>query len=254
MLLGRFVLWAIGVLAVLYAAVCVLAFACQRSLMYFPRPNANRLGLASITVDVPGATVSVLTHETPGDDALIYFGGNAEDVSLDMPDLAPRFAGSIYLLNYPGYGDSGGRPSERSLLDASFALFDRVHATHPKVLVIGRSLGSGVAVRLAAARPVARLVLVTPFASFADPAAAAYPYLPVRWLLRDRFESWRYAPQITALTRILAAERDEIIPRASTERLRDAFRPGVATYVVLPDVGHNTVSLDPDYYRLLLEP
>jgi pimeloyl-ACP methyl ester carboxylesterase len=254
MLLGRLVVWTVAALAVLYVAVCVLAFACQRSLMYFPRPNANRLGMSSVAIDVGGGVVSVLTREMPGDEALIYFGGNAEDVSLDMPELAPRYAGSIYLLNYPGYGDSHGRPSEQSLLHAAFALFDRVHATHPKVVVVGRSLGSGVAVRVAAERPVWRLVLVTPFASFADPAAAAYPYLPVRWLMRDRFESSRYAPQITAPTRILVAERDEIIPRASTERLRDSFRVGVATYVLLPNVGHNTISLASDYYRLLLAP
>ena len=222
--------------------------------MYYPRPNANRGGITSITLDTPDGTVSVLTRARPGDEALIYFGGNAEDVSLEMPELAPRYPGSIYLLNYPGYGDSAGRPSQQALLQAGLALFDRVHATHSKVVAVGRSLGSGVAVRVAAERPVWRLVLVTPFATFTDPAAAAYPWLPVRWLMRDRFDSGRYAPKITTPTRIIVAERDEIIPRASTERLRDSFRPGVASYRVLPEVGHNTISLAPEYYRLLLEP
>ena len=107
---------------------------------------------------------------------------------------------------------------------------------------------------LGAVRPVSRLVLVTPFDSFADPAAAAYRWFPVRLLLRDRFESWRYAPQITTPTRMLVAEQDELIPRASSDRLRARFRPGLVDYVVLPGVGHNTISLSPDYWRLLSAP
>lgn len=241
--------------AVLFLAACIALFAFQRSLMYYPQPNANQAGITPMPLETPAATMTVLTRPSPGPDAVLYFGGNAEDVSLDMPDLADVFpTASLYLLNYPGYGSSGGHPSERAIMDAAFALFDRVHATHANITVIGRSLGSGVAVQLAAARPVSRLVLVTPFDSFADPAAAAYPYFPVRLLLRDKFESYRYAPQVTAPTHIIAAADDEIIPRASTERLRARFQPGIATYTVLPNAGHNSISDNADYWRLITEP
>jgi hypothetical protein len=240
---------------VLYAAVCAALFAFQRSLIYFRQPNANHAGIIPMPLQTSAGIMTVLTRPAPGQDAVLYFGGNAEDVSLDMPALAGAFpTHSIYLLNYPGYGSSAGKPSEKAIMDAAFALFDRVHASHQNVVVIGRSLGSGVAVHLASARPVSRLVLVTPFDSFVDPAAAAYPYFPVRLVLRDKFESWRYAPHVTAPTKIIAASDDEIIPRASTERLRDRFQPGVATYTVLPNAGHNSISLNPDYYHLLATP
>lgn len=257
-ILRKLMLVIVGLLmtvAVLYLAACIALFASQRSVMYFPRPNANQAGITPMQLETAAGTVSVLTRPCPGADAVLYFGGNAEDVSLDMPNLSDAFpAASLYLLNYPGYGSSPGHPSEHAIMDAAFALFDSVHATHANITVIGRSLGTGVAVHLAAARPVSRLVLVTPFDSFADPAASAYPYFPVRLLLRDRFESHRYAPQVTAPTHIIAAADDEIIPRASTQRLRTRFQPGVATYTVLPNAGHNSISLSPDYWHLIAEP
>lgn len=74
---------------------------------------------------------------------------------------------------------------------------------------------------------------------------------PVRWLLQDRFESWRYAPQVAAPTLLIAAEHDEVIPRASTEALYTRFRSGVATFKMIAGTGHNTISENPDYLRLL---
>ena len=251
-MIGRVMLWGLAVVAALYAGVCALLFVYQRSLIYFPQPNAELTGSAMMEVETRDVTAVALTRQLPGPDAVLYFGGNGEDVSLDMPDLARVFpTHSIYLLNYPGYGGSPGMPSEQSIIDAALALFDQVHATHANVVVIGRSLGSGVAVHLASVRPVSRLVLVTPFDTFADPAAAAYRWFPVRLLLRDRFDSRRYAPQVTAPTRILIAAQDEIIPRASSERLAARFRPGLVDTIVLPAVGHNSISLSPDYWRLL---
>jgi hypothetical protein len=98
---------------------------------------------------------------------------------------------------------------------------------------------------------VNRLVLVTPYNSLGDVAAHNYPFLPGRWLLKDKYESWRYAPQVTAPTRIIVAEQDEIVPRASSERLRTHFKNAIVSYVVIPGVGHNSISDSADYLPLL---
>jgi pimeloyl-ACP methyl ester carboxylesterase len=97
-------------------------------------------------------------------------------------------------------------------------------------------------VQLAAARPVTRLVLVTPYDSLQEVAAQQFPYFPVRWLLLDKFESWKYVPQISAPTLVIAAEYDEVIPRASTEALFARFLPGAATSKIIAGAGHNTIS------------
>jgi len=237
---------------VLYVGLCGALYVFQRSLIYFPQPRFNKDGTTLMTLQVGTRTTAVSTRPNTGPDALIYFGGNAEDVSLNMPSFSAAFPNyAIYLLHYPGYGGSSGSPSETAILADALALFDRVHAEHQNIVVIGRSLGSGVAIRVASLRPVTRLVLVTPFDSLQNVAAQHYPYFPVRWLLRDKFESWRFAPEIVAPTRIIVAEEDEIIPRANTDRLRAHFKDGVVSYVVVPGVGHNTISDSPDYLSLL---
>jgi pimeloyl-ACP methyl ester carboxylesterase len=156
-----------------------------------------------------------------------------------------------YLLHYRGYGGSSGSPSESTLFADALTLFDQVHGQHQNIAVMGRSLGSGIAVYVASLREVARLVLITPFDSLQDVAASHFPYLPVHWILRDKFESWRYAPQVTAPTLIVAAESDEIIPRASTELLGTRFRNGVVSYVTIPGASHNSISESPDYLPIL---
>lgn len=241
--------------AIAYVAVCGVVFAFQRSLIYFPQRRSNRTGSTILTLKTEAGPVLVSMRAKPGSDALIYFGGNAEDVSQEMPGLSAAFPNhAIYLLHYRGYGGSAGSPSEKALIADALALFDQVRDQHTNIVVVGRSIGTGIAVHVASVRPVARLVLVTPFYSLGDVAARHYAYLPVRWLLRDKFDSWGYAPQVTAPTRIIAAENDEVVPRASTELLRTRFKNGIASYVVVPGVGHNTISDSPDYWSLLANP
>lgn len=241
-----------GTAIITYALACAALFEFQRSLLYYPQPRSNSEGSTLLTLPVGAATVHVSTHPHAGTAALLYFGGNAEDVSRDVPDLVEAFSDrAIYALHYPGYGGSSGSPSEQAIFADSLALFDRVHTEHPDVIVIGRSLGTGAAVWVASQRPVARLVLVTPFDSLGDVAAAQYPFFPVRWLLRDKFESWRYAPQVTAPTRIVVAGADELVPRSSSDRLRTRFHEGVSSYVVVPRVGHNNIQDSAEYWPLL---
>ena len=169
-----------------------------------------------------------------------------------IPDLVDAFPNrAIYALHYPGYGGSSGSPSQQAIFTDSLALFDRVFSEHPNIIVIGRSLGFGVAVWIASQRPIERLILITPFDSLASPASELYRFLPVRWLLRDKFESWRYAPNVKAPTMIIVAEDDEIVRRSSSDRLRTRFRQAVVSYVVVPSVGHNTIQDSPGYWALL---
>jgi uncharacterized protein len=247
----RILLTLMAIVPVLYLAVCAAAFLLQRSLIYYPQPNAYSM-TERMTLAADGADVAVSMRQREGAKALIYFGGNAEDVSANLPSLPAAFPDhAVYLMNYRGYGGSSGTPSEHALHQDALLLFDSVHKEHPEVTVMGRSLGSGLAVRLAAERPVSRLVLVTPFESLSGMAQAHFPYLPVRWLLIDRYESGRYAPKITAPTLILAAERDEVVPRSSTAQLHARFPPGIATLEVIRGTGHNTISESPAYWNAL---
>lgn len=238
----------------IYALLCLALFLMQRSMLYFPQPASA----------VPGTEVFRLQTEVElqvrvagggRESALIYFGGNAEDVGYSALELAETFPSrTIYALHYRGYGGSGGQPSERALVLDALALFDRLRPQYTDLVVVGRSLGSGVAVQVASQRPVERLILVTPFDSLERVAAHHYPIFPVRWLLRDRFRSFEHAPAIRAPTLIIAAGRDRVIPPAHADALHRHFPPGVAHLETLAGADHNDISLDPRYAVLLRGP
>jgi pimeloyl-ACP methyl ester carboxylesterase len=248
----RILLFLFVVAVVLYLGACIVLYAFQGSLIYYPQPRT--VGTSGTVLKLPVSDADVLVSARPhdGPKALLYFGGNAEDVSRSLPEFSQAFPDyALYLMHYRSYGGSTGKPSEEAIQRDAVALFDQAYAEHPQIVVIGRSLGSGVAVRLASQRPASRLILITPYDSFEEIAASHYPHMPVRWLLRDKFESWRYAPRVAVPTLLIAAENDEIIPRASTERLSTRFAKGVAALVVIPGTGHNTISASPRYLEAI---
>jgi pimeloyl-ACP methyl ester carboxylesterase len=248
----RTILILVTIAALIYIAVCLALFLAQRSFIYYPQPKSASDDSRALTLNINGERILVATRRGPGPDAVIYFGGNAEAVSHSLPTLADAFPErSVYAMNYRGYGGSTGKPSETALIADALSLFDRVHVDHPRIIVLGRSLGSGIAIRIASERPVERLVLITPYDSLMTIAAGQFRLFPLRWLMLDKFESWRYAPKVSAPTQLIAAQNDEIIPAASTDALYKHFPRSLATLNVIPGVGHNTISESPEYIPLL---
>jgi pimeloyl-ACP methyl ester carboxylesterase len=244
----RSILPFVGAVAVAYGVLCAWVFFTQRGQIYFPMPVSAAPGAEVLWVESQGERIKVWTVARPGGRALLYFGGNAEDVAGNVELFAEACPGrSLYLVNYRGYGGSSGRPSETGLVADALAVFDLVQAAHADVAVMGRSLGSGVAVQLAAARPVERLVLVTPYDSLVNVAREYFRWLPVGLLMRDRYESARRASQVSAPVLVVIAGDDEIIPRKRSDAIAAAFAPGQARVVVVPGVGHNTLDLSPKY-------
>lgn len=230
------------------------AYLKQRDLMYFPQFTRDAPA-ADFELPVEGAVLRGWVVNPGQEDAILYFGGNAEPVQAMRGDLAQWFpAHSSYLVPYRGYGASSGDPSESALSSDALAVYDFVRARHPDgdIHVIGRSLGSGVASYLAARRPVARLVLVTPFDSMANVAQGHYRWLPVRWLLRDRYEASQHLQEYEGPVLVVRASEDRIVPPIRTERLVESLpvRPKVVT---LEGADHNTLSAVPGYRRAIVD-
>lgn len=246
------VLIGLASLLLLYAGLCAALYFFQRSLIYHPQPRAVTAPESTLRLPVDGAELVVTVRPHAGPKAVLYFGGNAEDVSQNLASFSKDFPEhALFLLHYRGYGGSTGSPTEQANHNDAAALFRIVHAQHPQVVVFGRSLGSGVAVRLASQARASKLILVTPYDSMAGIAASAYPFAPVRWLLLDRYDSGALAPGIRIPTTIIAAEHDEVIPRASTDQLLARFGPGIATMTVIPGVGHNDLDSKSQYRQTL---
>lgn len=242
-------------LALAYVGLCVFLYVIQRRMIYYPTDCALCTPQNTMTIpSTDGNKLTISTRTQPGEKAIIYFGGNAEDVSLSMPDFAEQFPDhALYFMHYRGYGGSSGSPSEKAITRDAEILFDFVQGRHEKVVVIGRSLGTGVATYLAATKPVSSVVLITPFDSILGIASARFPYIPVSLLLHDTYDSGQYAPKIRVPTTIFMAQHDEIIPRKSTELLFSRFDKDIARFIVIPDTGHNDISDSREYIRALGE-
>jgi fermentation-respiration switch protein FrsA (DUF1100 family) len=249
-------------LATVYALVAVAAFIFQRRLMYFPDPERvlpasfNLAGVSERVIEGPGGErlIAWYAPPAPGQPTLLYFHGNAGNLA-SRSERVRRFVGRGYgvlFLSYRGYGGSSGRPSER----ANVADAKRAYATligdgiaPEDIVVYGESLGSGVAVQLAAEKAVGGLVLDAPYTSIVDVAALAYPYLPVRPFMLDRYESLRHLPRVTAPLLVLHGEEDQVIP-VSMGKAVYAAANAPKEIVTFPRAGHSDHHLYGSYEEL----
>lgn len=251
------VLAAAAVVVAAWAGVCALLWLGQDKLLFYPSPVVGartappgwRLEPVRLPVAEGVALEGLLVlPPTPAPHALvIYLGGNAEEVTAYAGEAAAWGDRALLLVNYRGYGASGGRPGEAALVADAAQLFDwaarRPDIDPEAIAVHGRSMGTGVAVQLAAQRPVACVVLTSPFTSARDVAASAYPWAPVRWLLRHPFDSAAHAPGIRRPVLILYGERDTLVPPSQSQSLAQRWGGPVET-LALP-AGHDDIGLDP---------
>lgn len=235
-----------------YAGLCVAMYVFQRSLIYYPQPRAVTAPDSTLKLPVDGAEVVVTVRPLDGPKAIVYFGGNGEDVSQNLASFANAFPDhALYLMHYRSYGGSTGQPTEKANVADGLGLFEKVRALHKDATIVGRSLGSGVAVQVASQVAASRLILITPYDSIVEIGTQMYPLLPMRWLTLDTYESGKFAPRIKVPTTIIKAENDEVIPHASTEKLLSRFDPGVAKMTVIEGVGHNDLGKNKKYRETL---
>ena len=250
--MSKTVIWLLLVAGLGYASFCGLLYARQRSMIYYPHGEVKAANLQPLWLSNEGHRLKIWQAAPDHPTAVLYFGGNAENVLHSMAELHSLYPkSSLYLMNYRGYGGSTGSPSEAALFSDAVALYDDVADTHEEVIVMGRSLGTGVAVYLAESRPVKALILVTPYKSMVALASHYYPFLPVNPLLKDRFESHLRAPRIKVPVLALVAEYDEVIPAKISAGLIETFDPVNLEQVVVDGAGHNTIQEYDEYHRAI---
>ena len=238
----------------LYIVMCCVLYAMQDRLLYFPTPEGHpAVGTALV---VRSGDVALKIWEVHGDtrDAVLYFGGNAEDVSAKISEFDATFPDrALYLVHYRGYGGNAGAPSEKLLIADALAVYDTLQARHGRIAVMGRSLGSGVAIALAAARPVEKVIVVTPYDSIARVAADHYGWAPVRWLVKDPYDSERRMRDVHAPVLALIAGRDDVILRPRSDALVAAIASALRHVKVFPNATHNDINVQPGYREAMRE-
>jgi fermentation-respiration switch protein FrsA (DUF1100 family) len=239
-------------------AVLALAWTLQRRLIYFPFgqvPSPSEVGLDDVDEVVFDTDDGIALHGwfvrsrvTPARFTLAVFNGNAGNRAY-RASLARAFREhglAVLLFDYRGFGGNAGSPTESGLAaDARAArayLATRTDVEQTRVAYFGESLGAAVAVRLATESPPAALVLRSPFTSLTAVGRVHYPFLPVQWLLRDRWATLDRIAGVTSPLLVIAGDHDSIVPPEQSRRVYDAA-PGPKTLVIVRGADHNDADL-----------
>lgn len=243
-----------------YAGVVLLAWLGQEKLLFHPSPVESKPvvpagwraeEIAFTTRDGTRLAGVLALPPNPKPPLVIYFGGNAEEVTslavMSRDYYADRAA--LYV-NYRSYGASEGKPGETALVSDGIELFDwaekRSGIDASRIAIHGRSLGTGVAIQVAAARPARCVVLTSPFLSARDVAKELYPWLPVTLLMRHPFDSAARAPGMKTPALFIMGTADTLVPMAQSAQLADLWG-GPKERLVLEGFGHNDVHVNPRY-------
>jgi pimeloyl-ACP methyl ester carboxylesterase len=235
----------------IYVISALFIYFRQDSMLYFPTPPKKSI-YTHKSFNLDGASIYSSIVNPKKEDAIIYFGGNAEDVDTNYNPFKIMFRShSVYLIHYRGYGNSSGEPNEDALYSDALNIYDALKKEHKDISVIGRSLGTGVATYLASKRDVDRLILVTPYDSIENVAQQRFKIFPISWMIRDRYNSKERVKEIRCATLILYAQNDKVIPKERTDALVDAFAGKELTLSTIEAATHNSIIESPQYFRAL---
>ncbi len=237
-----------GALLALYCALVAAVALGQRRLLY-PRPVGGAPQCTppgeQVAFEGPqGRRIHTVYYPAPlGEPTVVFFHGNGDALVGKVPllEAMAREGVGVYGVEYPGYGAASAyRPSEEAIYEDAEAALQRL-ATELGVprehtVLMGHSLGTGVAVEMARRGFGARMILVAPFTSIPDVGARLFPAVPVRWILRDRFDSLSKAPGIRHPTLVIHGTADDVVPFELGQRLA-ATLPR-ARLLVMEGAGH----------------
>jgi pimeloyl-ACP methyl ester carboxylesterase len=238
-------------LLIIVIGIPAAAWFAQEKLIFFPQPvvstahlPARAAPLEVVAADGTHLRGWIVKGAVVPAPAVIYFGGNAEEVSWTLSDVRWPREWAIVGINYRGYGASEGAPGQAALEADALAIHDAVARRDDvdphRIVVFGRSLGTAIAVHVAAERPdtVAGAVLASPYDSMTAIGKLHYPWLPVSLLLRHPFDALGDARRNRMPLLAIVGESDSIIPPERSRALYDAWA-GPRTWLAIPGAGHN---------------
>ena len=224
-------------LLALYVAFGLYLYFFQERILFRPdlAPKEVALPKEAKVMMLDGIEVGFIDNNSST--TLFYFGGNANN-ALEALGLFVDLPYNVVTLNYPGYGHSAGKPSQEAIFAAAKKVFEKFQNTHN--ILIGRSLGTGVAAYIAAHHPVDGIVLITPFHSITHLAKLRYPIYPASLLVRHPFATYRYMQKVTAPTYIILAEHDDTTPPATLRKLLPHIK-NLKKVITIPGAHHGDI-------------
>ncbi len=252
----------LGLLLALALLVHFGAQAIQQRLLYAPdtrRTSPAEAGLSNVDERelVMRDGTRILTWwgaAQPGRPTLLYFHGNGGSFVTRSERIRKYITHGygVVMMTYRGFGGSTGSPNEKANVADAKEVYEAVRASGisaNRIVLYGESLGSGIAVQVAAEKDVAGLILDAPYTSIVDLAFLHYPHLPARWLMTDRYETLKFAGKVTAPTLIVHGEADDIIPVSMSADVAAALK-GPVQRATFPGAGHSDHYLFGSYDKI----
>lgn len=243
----------LAIVSAIYLSVIAVYYIEQRDFLFQPtsiRITPRDLGLdgvAEMELHTPDGETLVAWYAPPehGQPILFYLHGNAGALyhRESRVRLFRANGYGVFLLAYRGFSGSTGNPTEQAIVADALMAYDRLSSItppHSRIVIYGESLGTGVAVQVASKRSASGVILESPFSSAVDVGAHLYPFLPVYWLLKDRFESIKYIKNIKAPLVMIHGEKDRLVP-ASLGRKLFAAAPAPKQAYFISDATHYTL-------------
>lgn len=237
-----------------YLALCSFMYLRQRQLLYRPAKPTSLTPKSEEVIARQGSHPALLGWvDRPGQEkALVYFGGASEPVEFRRKMMFEHFPDhTLYFVPYCGFGPNFHLACEEAPLKFdALRLVNQIAKQHPHIDLVGRSLGTGIAVHVASQIPVQTVGLITPYDSILEVARNRYKMLPITHMLQDRFESWKDASKVTAPVLACLAETDTVVPWVRTKALLKYF-PQVPSQCVIENVNHTTIADSQDLWHSL---
>lgn len=256
------------VVAILYLGICTLLYLNQDDLLFHPQPKtlaevskildaAPEFDTLTFVMKDGNRTCGYISKDTVREKLplVIYFGGNAEEVS-HLSEYKTYFPNTVMaLINYRSFGLSQGIISEKTMFSDALEVYDKLIANPEvdanKVIVIGRSIGTGVATYVSSQRKTNATVLITPYENMIDVAFEKYPFVPISLLIKHRFESDTYAPNISSPMLALISANDQVIPKHHAYKLKEAWKGKTEALEVIED--HNSIMDNEEVWKKIEE-
>lgn len=180
---------------------------------------------------------------------ILYFGGNADDATRFLLHVRNIDTFDIVAFNYRGYVNSTGKPSQEALFSDAKKIYD-TYAKEKEVVLVGRSLGTGVVSYLASQRAVKSLILITPYDSIVSMAKKQYPLFPIDFLLKHKFESDKYILHVKVPVHLIEVKDDTVVPKYHFDKLRKNIQ-NLGLHVELSDTTHGEVLAHRDFEKTM---
>jgi pimeloyl-ACP methyl ester carboxylesterase len=247
-----------------YLAICWVAYRYQDDLLFRPQPRSQAtvkeilaanpgFGERSYTMS-DGTNISAYISKTTSIKklpAVIYFGGNADEASYFMAKKKYFNNHALVLVNYRGFGLSGGIPSEKTMFSDALEIYDKLAAQNDidpgHITIVGRSIGTGVATYLSSQRRSEAIILITPYESMVDVASRKFPFLPIQFLIKHPFNSKKYATSVNTEMLAIIAKGDNAIPKEHAYNLIKAWKGKVIAKEFAED--HESIMQNEDCWK-----